>query len=139
MEFILVFLKLKQDFNLGTLIAYLIIEYNLKNIQNKVGNRLFTVKINRYKKLDFFTSNDIQEENIEITKLFIDESLNYIDDYDIIENETIAKFLINVSVHIINQMIYLKIYSRSSQKLSKEDKNISTLKKDEELRKKFSS
>ena len=135
----MVFLKLKQDFNLGTLIAYLIIEYNLKNIQNKVGNRLFTVKINRYKKLDFFTSNDIQEENIEITKLFIDESLNYIDDYDIIENETIAKFLINVSVHIINQMIYLKIYSRSSQKLSKEDKNISTLKKDEELRKKFSS
>ena len=139
MEFILVFLKLKQDFNLGTLIAYLIIEYNLQNIQNKVGNRLFTVKINRYKKLDFFTSNDIQEENIEITKLFIDESLNYIDDYDIIENETIAKFLINVSVHIINQMIYLKIYSRSSQKLSKEDKNISTLKKDEELRKKCSS
>ena len=58
----MVFLKLKQDFNLGTLIAYLIIEYNLQNIQNKVGNRLFTVKINRYKKLDFFTSNEKEPE-----------------------------------------------------------------------------
>ena len=55
------------------------------------------MNINQNKRLDIFTSIDIQEENKEITSIFHKETFKYIDDNKVIKNENIAKFLINVA------------------------------------------
>ena len=47
--------------------------------------------------MDIFTSKDIQEEKKQITRIFQKEALNCIDDREEIENENIAKFLINMA------------------------------------------
>jgi len=136
-------LKNEIKFNLGTLIAYPIIEFNMQNIQNKAGNIQLTDKINRYKNLDYFTTTDIQDDNKEITRLFQQESFNHIDDDEVIENETIAKFLLEValisrSAYNFSNVLFINMFNEFS-KFNQKEKNISTLKYDEELRKEFSS
>ena len=98
---------------------------------------------NQDKKLDFFTSKDIQEENKEISRTFQKEALNYINDDDKIENETIAKFLINVAkvsrrAYNKSNDLFINMFKEFSN-CSEKEKAISTLKNDEQLRKEFSS
>ena len=132
--------------------------FNKKNNQNIGKNRQVTcIKLdhsnnqninlneqaNQDKKLDFFTSKDIQEENKEITRIFQKEALNYIDDDEEIENKTIAKFLINVAnisrrAYNKSNDLFVNMFKEFSN-CSDEEKTISTLKNDEQLRKEFSS
>ena len=49
--------------------------------------------VQKIKRLDYFTSKDIQDENKEITRTFQKEALNYIDDDEEKENEKIAYYL----------------------------------------------
>ena len=118
---------------------------NNKNIelnrQFKESNK--KININQNKRLDNFTSKDIQEENKEITRIFQKETLNYIDDDEEIENENIAKFLIqvaNVSRKAYNNSneLFINMFQEFS-KFMQEENNISTLKNDVQLRKEFSS
>ena len=116
------------------------INQNEQDTGYKLNKKSF---INQDKRLDFFTSKDIQEENKEITRIFQKETLNYIDDEEKIENEKIAKFLIkvaNVSRRAFNKSndLFINMFKEFS-KFTKEEKNISTLKNDEQLRKEFSS
>ena len=115
------------------------IKFKQSNNQNMNQNE----QINQDKKLDFFTSKDIQEENKEISRIFQKEALNYINDNDIIENETIAKFLINVAkvsrrAYNKSNDLFINMFKEFSN-CSEEEKDISTLKNDEQLRKEFSS
>ena len=52
------------------------------------------------KKLNTFSSKDIQEENKEITRYFQKDAINYIGDDEIVENKNIAKFLKKVGKNI---------------------------------------
>ena len=128
--------------------------FNKKNNQNIGKNRQVTcIKLdhsnnqninlneqaNQDKKLDFFTSKDIQEENKEITRIFQKEALNYIDDNEEIENKTIAKFLINVAnisrrAYNKSNDLFVNIFKKFSN-CSGEEKTISTLKNDVQLTK----
>ena len=115
------------------------IKFKQSNNQNMNQNE----QINQDKKLDFFTSKDIQEENKEISRIFQKEALNYINDDDKIENETIAKFLINVAkvsrrAYNKSNDLFINMFKEFSN-CSEEEKDISTLKNDEQLRKEFSS
>ena len=115
------------------------IKFKQSNNQNVNQNE----QNNQDKKLDFFTSKDIQEENKEISRIFQKEALNYINDNDIIENETIAKFLINVAkvsrrAYNKSNDLFINMFKEFSN-CSEEEKDISTLKNNEQLRKEFSS
>jgi len=115
------------------------IKFKQSNNQNMNQNE----QNNQDKKLDFFTSKDIQEENKEISRIFQKEALNYINDDDEIENETIAKFLINVAkvsrrAYNKSNDLFINMFKEFSN-CSEEEKDISTLKNDEQLRKEFSS
>jgi len=59
--------------------------------------KVIKIKKNKNKKLDYFTSKDIQDQNKEITIMFQKEALNFIDDDEKIENEIIAEFLKKVA------------------------------------------
>jgi len=97
----------------------------------------------QYIKLDYFTSKDIQEENKEITRKFQKEALNNINDDEETENETIGQFLKEVA------MISRRAYNSSNELLMKmfdefqifteEEKTITNLENDEQLKKEFSS
>ena len=99
--------------------------------------------INQNKRLDIFTSKDIQEENKEITRAFQKEALNHIDDNEAKDNETIAKFLIKVAkasrrAYNNSNDLFINIFKDFSES-TKEKKTISALKDNEEFRKEFSS
>ena len=119
---------------------------NQKIQQNSQANDSELIKkinINQNKRLDIFTSKDIQEENKKITNIFEKEALNYIDNNEKIKNENIAKFLIkvaNVSRKAYNNSneLFINMFNEFS-KFTEEEKNISALKNDEQLRKEFSS
>ena len=119
---------------------------NQKIQQNSQANDSELIKkinINQNKRLDIFTSKDIQEENKKITNIFEKEALNYIDNNEKIKNENIAKFLIkvaNVSRKAYNNSneLFINMFNEFS-KITEEEKNISALKNDEQLRKEFSS
>ena len=98
-------------------------------------------KNKQYRKLDYFTSKDIQDENKEITRIFQKESLNHIDDDEETENKTIGEFLKGVS--LISRKAYIvsnELFTKILEEFSKEEgKIISNLKNDEQLKKEFSS
>ena len=119
---------------------------NNSNIQGKIKvnvSRVQKDKKKQNKKLDNFTSKDIQEENKEITRIFQKESLNYINDDEETENETIGQFLKGVA------LISRRAYNNSNKlfkdmfdeylKVEDEEINISDLENDEQLKKEFSS
>ena len=113
------------------------------NIQNKIENRHLTININKNKSLDIFTIKDIQIENKEITKIFQKEALNYIAEDEEIENKNIARFLIQVAhasrrAYNNSYQLFINMFKEFS-KIIEEEKDISTLKNDEQLRKEFSS
>ena len=56
-----------------------------------------TYIINQINRLNYLTFKDIQEENKEITRLFQKKALDYIDDNEKKENESIAIFLIKIA------------------------------------------
>ena len=112
---------------------------NKKSNQNIEQNK----PLSQTTSLDIFTIKDIKEENKEITGKFLKEAFNYIDDDEVIENEVIAKFLIkvaNVSRRAYNNSndLFIKMFKEFS-KFKSVDNNISALKKNEQLRKEFSS
>ena len=72
--------------NIGTEIDKLFINENIDKKEYKIKSKN-SIKLNN------FTSKDIQEENKEITRIFQNESFNYIKDDEEVENENIAKFL----------------------------------------------
>ena len=117
---------------------------NNQNIEESTGSILNRKSyINRNKRLDIFTSKDIQEENKKITRVFQKEALNYTNDNEEVENETIAKFLINVAnvsrrAYNNSNELFIKIFEEFS-KSTEERKTISDLKNDEQFRKEFSS
>ena len=99
--------------------------------------------INQTNRLNYFTFKDIQEENKEITRLFQKKALDYIDDNEKTENETIAIFLIKIA-HISrraynnsNKLLINMLEEFSKYKIK--EKKIYSLKYDEQLRKEFSS
>ena len=113
-------------------------QLNNQNIQqNRQANDSKLIKkinINQNKRLDIFTSKDIQEENKKITKIFQKEALNNYNDDEEIENENIAKFLIkvaNVSRKAYNNSnkLFINMFKEFS-KFTNGEKNISTLKND---------
>ena len=119
---------------------------NNSNIQGKIKvnvSRVQKDKKKQNKKLDNFTSKDIEEENKEITRIFQKESLNYINDDEETENETIGQFLKGVA------LISRRAYNNSNKlfkdmfdeylKVEDEEINISDLENDEQLKKEFSS
>ena len=98
---------------------------------------------NQHKKLDYFTSKDIQDENKEITRIFQKEALNYINDDEEIENETIGKFLKGVALisrraYNNSNKLFKDMFDDFSQS-TEEEITISNLENDEQLRKEFSS
>ena len=100
------------------------------NNQNKYENRYLTINKDKNKSLDYFTFKDIQEENKVITKTFQKETLNYIDDEEEIENESIAKFLIQVAyvsriAYNKSNEIFINMFKEFS-KFTEEKKDIST-------------
>ena len=110
---------------------------------SKINETKINQRENKNDKLDFFTSKDIQEENKEITRIFQKESLNHIDDDEKEENESIGHFLKEVA--LISRMAYntsnelfIKMFNEFLKDRS-EKKNISDLKNDELLKKRFSS
>ena len=117
-------------------IDYIFNQFNGQNIEQNN-------QINDSKSLDFFIPKDIQEENKEFTRIFQKESLNYIDDDEKLENENIANFLIkvaNISRKAYNNSNDLfKNMFKEFSKIKEEEKSISTLKYDEQLKKEFSS
>jgi len=110
---------------------------------SKIQNNNLNQRENKFDKLDFFTSKDIQEENKEITRIFQKESLNHINDDEEIENENIGHFLKEVA------LISRNAYNTSNELFKKmfkeflnyknEKKNISDLICEEKLKKEFSS
>ena len=114
-----------------------------QNRQDKDTKLIKKININQNKRLDIFTSKDIQEENKKITKIFQKEALNYINDDEKIENENIAKFLINVAnvsrkAYNNSNELFINMFKEFS-KITDGGTNISALKNDEQLRKEFSS
>ena len=97
----------------------------------------------KYRKLDYFTSKDIQDENKEITRIFQKEALNYINDDEETENETIGQFLKGVALisrraHNTSNELFIKMFQEFSEFEEKEI-TISNLENDEQLKKEFSS
>ena len=117
---------------------------NIEQNRQVTGSKLNKkIDINQNKRLDNFTSKDIQDENKEITRIFQKEALDYIDDDEEIENENIAKFLINVAnvsrkAYNNSNELFIKMFKEFS-KITEKENNISNLKNDEQLRKEFSS
>ena len=102
-----------------------------------------TYIINQINRLNYLTFKDIQEENKEITRYFQKKALDYIDDNEKKENQTIAIFLINIA-HISR-----RAYNNSNELLKnmfdefiknkiKEKKSYSLI-YDEQFKKEFSS
>ena len=114
------------------------------NDQIRIGINLKKNKDkNKNKKLDYFTSKDIQDENKEITRIFQKEALDYIDDDEEKENETIAKFLKNVAnisrkAYNISNDLFIKMFEEFLI-YTEEQKTISSLKSNEHFKKEFSS
>lgn len=87
-------------------------------------------KIDEIKKLDFFTSKDIQNENLSITKKFENFRPNYFNDNDEEENLTIGNFIkevANISRSSLNESnAFLKILYKEykNQKNQNEADNI---------------
>ena len=80
----------------------------------------------QYKKLDYFTPKDIQEENKEITRIFQRKALDHIDDNEKTENETIAVFLIIIATvsrraYNISNKLFINMFKEFS-KYRTEDK-----------------
>ena len=76
--------------------------------------------------MDIFTSKDIQEEKKQITRIFQKEALNCIDDREEIENENIAKFLINMAnvsrkAYNNSNELFINIFKEFSSSWVKED------------------
>jgi hypothetical protein len=97
----------------------------------------------QYRKLDYFTSKDIQEENKEITRIFQKESLAHINDDEEIKNETIGQFLkgvesISRKAHNISNELFIKMFDDFSE-FEEEEITILNLENDEQLKKEFSS
>ena len=97
----------------------------------------------QYIKLDYFTSKDIQEENKEITRKFQKEALNNINDDEETENETIGQFLKEVAMisrraYNSSNELFMKMFDEF-QIFTEEEKTITNLENDEQLKKEFSS
>ena len=97
----------------------------------------------QYKKLDYFTPKDIQEENKEITRIFQKESLDNINDDEETENEIIGQFLKGIAIisrkaYNTSDELFIKMFEGFS-KFTEEKNNISNLENDEQLKKEFSS
>ena len=138
---------IKKTNNYKPLSGSKLYQLNNQNIQqNRQANDSKLIKkinINQNKRLDIFTSKDIQEENKKITKIFQKEALNYINDDEKIENENIAKFLINVAnvsrkAYNNSNELFINMFKEFS-KFTNGEKNIPTLKNDEKMGKEFSS
>jgi len=114
-----------------------------QNNQDNISKLSGKINIEQNKRLDFFTSKDIQEENKEITRIFQKESLNHINDDEETENEAIANFLIKVAnvsrkAYNISNDLFINMFKEFS-KFIEEKKTISNLKYDKQLKKEFSS
>ena len=111
--------------------------------ENKVDDFIPQQNINKQnKKLDYFISKDIQEENKEITRIFQKEALNYINDDEKTENESIGEFLKEVAsisrrAYNNSNKLFKDMYNFSEFK--RKEKTFSNLKNDEQLKKEFSS
>ena len=115
----------------------LIINENNDANKNEI-NKNKEYKIETNSELNIFTSKDIQEENKEITRNFQNETYNYMNINEKIENENAAKFLRYVAQ--ISRIAY-----NTSHKLLKEmEEKFMKLKKtkisfnDEDIKKEFS-
>jgi len=113
----------------------------------KINKRKFEIKNrnkkNIDKKLDYFTSKDIQDQNKEITRLFQKVALNLIGDDEEIENEKIAQVLKKVAfisrkAYNISNKLFIYMFEEFLES-TKQKKPISTFNKDEKLKKEFSS
>jgi len=103
---------------------------------NKKGRNEYKLESNS--ELNVFTSRDIQEENKEITRNFQNETNNYIDDNEQIENETVAKFFIKVAqISRISYKVSQKLLNTMKEIFLKSNEDIIIL-NDENLRKEFS-
>jgi len=116
---------------------------NKQNMQNNYSKLDRKSNISQNQGLDFFTSEDIQEENKKIAKIFLNEAQYYFYDEEKIKNENIGKFLIKVAnvsrkAYNISNELFKNMFKKFS-KIIEEEKNISNLKNDEQLRKEFSS
>ena len=116
---------------------FLIIKENNNSDINEI-NKNKEYKIETNSELNIFTAKDIQEENKEITRNFQNETYNYMNINEKIENENVAKFLRYVAQ--ISRIAY-----NTSYKLLKEmeEKFIKFKKKkisfnDEDIKKEFS-
>jgi len=102
-----------------------------------------TYIINQINRLNYLTFKDIQEENKEITRFFQKKALDYIDDNEKKENETIAIFLINIA-HISRKAynnsnkLLINMYKEFIKIKTEEKKNYSLI-YGEQLKKEFSS
>ena len=102
-----------------------------------------TYIINQINRLNYLTFKDIQEENKEITRLFQKKALDYIDDNEKKENESIAIFLIKIahisrSAYNNSNKLFINMLEEFSKYKIKE-KKIYSLEYDEQFRKEFSS
>ena len=115
-------------------------DYNLRNkeidkIKDKIDKKECKIEIET--KLNNFTPKDIQEENKEITRNFQNETYNYMNTIEKVENENVAIFLKNVGrlsrISYVKGKKLLKIMEEKYLKL-KESKILF----DEDSKKEFS-
>ena len=114
-----------------------------QNSQDKGSKLIIRSNIYQNKRLDIFCPKNIQEENEEIIRTFLKEIKYYNNYKENIKNENIGYFLIkvaNISRKAYNNSneLFINMFKEFS-KIVKEEKVISDLKNDEQLRKEFSS
>ena len=110
---------------------------NSQNNNSKLNKKIST---NQKEILDIFTSKDIQEEIKEITKIFQNRVKYYINNSkEDIKNEFIIK-VANAARRAYNNSneLFINMF-KEFLKFREEEKNISSLKNDEHLRKKIYS
>ena len=109
-----------------------------ENKNENINNIKKEYKIESSNELNTFTSKDIQEENKEITRNFQNETYNYMNANEKVENENVALFLKEVAR--ITRISYNQrklLYKLMKDKYIKEKGNISII--DENSKKEFSS
>ena len=116
---------------------FLIIKENNNSDINKI-NKIKEYKIETNSELNIFTAKDIQEENKEITRNFQNETYNYMNINEKIENENVAKFLRYVAqISRISYNTSYKLLKEMEEKFIKfKKKKISF--NDEDIKKEFS-
>ena len=115
-----------------------LININKSTEKNETNNKK-EYKAESNSELNIFTPKDIQEENKEITRNFQNETYNYMNDNEKIENENVATFLHQVArTSRISYNVAKNIYKSMEEKFNEYKKNKISL-EDENSKKEFSS